>query len=873
MLILLFGNSSASSSAYVEVLTSIAEANTFLPSVVGNANLFASASIAEADTHLPFAIGNANSFPNASTATGITYDPSVAIHKFVPADASTATGSAYDPSVAIHKFVPADASTATGSTYDPSVATAGNTTGIAGASTVEADTRSASATAEGNTSASVSSSTAEADTRSASVATAGNTTGFPNASTVEADTRSASVATEGNTTGFPNASTVEADTRSASATAEGNTSASATASTVEADTHSASVATAGNTSASATSSTATGSTLAATSSTTSNLDVAASVATSTGSTYNPSLSLGTAILIAVSEASANTYSATSYTTWNVFTTPDHNTAEADNLSPTIYAGGNLSLNADSSTVEGTTESPNVFTNSSIVAALSTANVGTYNPSVSSSTNISPTGDLSTAEGNTNTVSTAAGTRVSPTSSTASGLTIAPTIETVANREISAPTSAATGITPSVLVSLIKPDRYTYFRWAPRWIEAHYNTTSTLRLMYFLSLAYPNDFMKQVLLDTVAPSFYASVIQDRNVYIAKYTHPENHIPVVQAVVGGITSTILPKADLGTILYEKVKPVYCFQDSVIYVKNLDVREVSLFTDDYGITDLTSTFAAEPPTEDSFIIAENFYGDQFIYSQLSQVYNSTTKKLSLPTAGPYKIYYISETRFSGLKDGSNYITVGGDVVPIKPLFLSNVWDEYAKLKNISRRDGESNTNLKAKCQFLSLSRTAEQRISSSLGQAQAFIWNPTVPLTLTGSGIVSVNCLALERDIYIKNEIPYKDGNNFVLSRRPEGDIQLFYNTTKVDPNSYTVSGSFIIPNSETLKGVVEESIRVDYRHRIYSTESETLQSYNETNQPVIGLMTKNVKINNASKKIKEWRWNQELGQLSGTAGFDF
>ncbi len=499
-----------------------------------------------------------------------------------------------------------------------------------------------------------------------------------------------------------------------------------------------------------------------------------------------------------------------------------------------------------------------------------------------------------------TIATASGTAFSPaaiqansnveisTTAAATGVTFTPLVAGAVNNTditiIIADASTATGITFELDVETTAgsgaTQRHIPMNWIPRWMEPHYDLQSYMRKWYFLSCYYPRHDMQRVLYDNIVPQFHGEVIADRLGYIAKYHYPKTYIPHVICHVGRIATTVTHKDTMGSFLFEKTVPVYTRDNDKLLFKNLAVRSVILSSSS-GVIDLSTTFLEEAIADDSIIVVKNYYGDLLYFDQSDQRYDPDTKTLYVSYDGSYTIYYLSELRVDNFRTGKHYITVDGERVDIKPHYFRNTWDEYAWLKSLKRKDTESNLKLKGRCQHVSLSKTAEQKISSSLGQTYAFMWDTasainvtSVSTGITGArlSIVGERLLDLPKYLYIQ-EFPYKVGTNYLLSHKPSGYIQVFLDTVKVESDNYTVSGSYIIPNSNSLKNAPVGSVRVHYKHTNITFDGVSLTAYDDYSDPAIGILTKNVRISNAVKKKLEWRWNQELGQLSGLADFDF
>lgn len=417
------------------------------------------------------------------------------------------------------------------------------------------------------------------------------------------------------------------------------------------------------------------------------------------------------------------------------------------------------------------------------------------------------------------------------------------------------------------------NRWIPIDWIPRWMDPNYDKDSTLRKLYFLGIVYWANEMERQLHDNLVPQFFGEIGGDRQAWIVQYHYPKNYIPHVVLVTNS-SSSLAFKDSVGSLLYEKKLPVYCRDDNYLYFKNLDSVCVSV-TSVTGI--LTYAALASSIVEDSQIIVENEWGDCFYFDQYDQRVNLASGTIDIGYEGTFRVWYKSLNSFNKLSNGQYYITIDDERYRISPYYFKNTWDEYAALKNITRRDTESNLHLKARCHYRSLSKRIEEKISASLGQCQIIMWNTQDTLSLSGSGNQSFNFLDFNGSFYVE-ETPIKDGANFLLSYVPSGYVQLFLNGRKLETDTYSVSGSRIVPSTlnTNLLNATEGALKVTYKHVIYDTSSRTtssLEAIDEIKKPVVGIISKKVRVSNTQKKIDIWRWNQELGKLTGLAGFDF
>lgn len=423
-----------------------------------------------------------------------------------------------------------------------------------------------------------------------------------------------------------------------------------------------------------------------------------------------------------------------------------------------------------------------------------------------------------------------------------------------------------------------PDnRYFPMNWVPRWCEAYYSSDSTLRKLYFLGVYYYQDLMKQLLVGTMLPQFYGEIGSDRYLFIGKYHYPDNYIPHVVLYKSTGSSVIASRDSMGSLLYELVTPVYYKSDNHIYFKNLDVSSVSVSAVS-GIIVLPSDLNVYPKETDSPFIIENLWGDLKYIDQTSQIYNSTTNTIYVGYDGGYTVYYRSTSALTKLLNSTTYISIDQEVISLELYHHTNIWDRFAQNVSIKRNNNETNLSLKTRAQHMTIAAKPRQRIAAALGLTVGIVWY-TSGTAVNTSGYNDWQFQNYNRSLYI-DEILTKDTSAFVFSYAPTGYVQLFLNDNLILEDSYTVSGSYLLCDSNLLRQASEGSLRAIYKHQrmkpISYPETSNLVATVTDAKLYRGILIKDeIIVENVTRKIKqeEWRWNKEQGLLSGLADFDF
>jgi hypothetical protein len=416
-------------------------------------------------------------------------------------------------------------------------------------------------------------------------------------------------------------------------------------------------------------------------------------------------------------------------------------------------------------------------------------------------------------------------------------------------------------------------------WVPRWFEAYYNTDSVLRKLYFLGIYYYPGIMKQVVKTNFSAKFYGEVGQDRYTFIAQYHYPNTYIPNITLHLSGsaASSIVAPRESLGSMLYEWTTPVYFKADDILHFKNLDVRSVAV-TATSGIINLTTAFSQYALDVDSPIIVKNYWGDCLYFDQSNINLSLASGTIFVPYEGSYTVYYRSSTINNSLVAGTSYIKIDGETIPIKLQYLENAWDNLGQSMLLKRNKHESNTAYKVRIQHYSVANYPNQKIAAALGKTVGITWY-TSGGTFSTSGyndwVFQDYYRALQLTEYLT-----KVGSSFMFTFIPSGTVHLLLKGNKVDESSYTVSGSYLVCNSDLLRSASEGELTASYTSRRMPTrnypETANLEAAIPDGRLYRGILVKDeILVKNVAKKIKEkeWKWNANLGLLNGLADFDF
>lgn len=422
-------------------------------------------------------------------------------------------------------------------------------------------------------------------------------------------------------------------------------------------------------------------------------------------------------------------------------------------------------------------------------------------------------------------------------------------------------------------------RDSFVHWIPRWMDAYYNEESFLR-KFFIVLVERTSEVPHFAIYHTKPSFHGILGVPRLAFILEFNQLLSYQPgitISSSDPNAVTGEVRQVKTLGDFLYERKEPIAYRDEENLLLRNFCTVE---FTEKVstGTIDLSSEFSSHPILEDSVIVLTNEYGDVSFIDQTSPEFRTT---YVVAPEGVFSVRYTSKTLKDNVND-SIYVTVGSERVKARPYDLHNVWDEYGFLYGISRKPDETNRALKARCQHLSIvSDEWNQGVSAALHQSQVAYWNSTDGnLTLSGSGFYDVTVWGFDEFEYVSEEPTKTETNTYLLSRVPAGDyVQLFYKGTSVDPKDYSVSGSIITITDQKIIDELENSgtLQANYKINNYTVNKtgDFVSSLEPTSLPpqlltVVG--TRNVLAKNATKSIKEWRWNLYTDARNSTAEFE-
>lgn len=477
--------------------------------------------------------------------------------------------------------------------------------------------------------------------------------------------------------------------------------------------------------------------------------------------------------------------------------------------------------------------------------------------------------------------------INASTATASAISYLADISLEQDVEFSSSTATATAITylgtiqltTSISEGAVENQRYLPMEWAPRWMNCYYDDSSLLKKLYFLGIVSPNDKLRSLTAGRIVPGFNNYLSEPRIGFYAQYIFPADHIPDIVSFYSAVSSgSLVEKYSVGDLLYELTAPVY-YKDSqgTLIFRNLDVVSVSATTAS-GYIDLTSYLTAHPLLPDSGIIIENAFGDQMLFEPDDSRFQNN--HLNVTLTGTYTVRWHSQTLYDGFISGENYVTIEGEKIRLYPYNFSNTWDEYSKYVGIHRRSYEDNRSLKGRCQHLSLSVTEVQGISSALGNSGVIVWNTQLDSTLAlPNNPTSITFLNQPTAEYIKEDNPLKDGDNIRLLFVPTELISIFVGSQYVQPSSYLVSGSLIMPLDHVLQNTKAEYITAHYKTEHITntlTASGTLVDItreNDGRELLRVLYSTGVLTQRNSRKVSTWKWDRDQGLITGLAQFDF
>ena len=361
-------------------------------------------------------------------------------------------------------------------------------------------------------------------------------------------------------------------------------------------------------------------------------------------------------------------------------------------------------------------------------------------------------------------------------------------------------------------------RYTYINWIPRWMSATSVVTSTLREFYFDTIISPKEDLKFEL-ERVKPQFFGTASTPRRAYAAKYLSTLNYTPTITLNLPGSSFEIEYRESLACLLDEKTNFCYALDPSTssIYFRNLAIVS-NVARSSSGVLDFSYLFSINPPIADSLIVLVNYYKDVFYIQPEDPRWNGN--QLNLGWEAGFYVYYESQRIYDQILNGLASVTIGNQTVPILPYFFADQWDVYSNLNDYKRKYWETNSSVRNKNQQLSFLSKADQRIASMLGRGSSVIWDTTKSYVFPLTGSVSYSVPQLSRIEYV-TESPVRVGSNLLLSRTPDNYVQLIYKGVPIDPLSFVVSGSWIIPGSIELYQANTQYLQAQYIITSYTT----------------------------------------------------
>lgn len=395
-------------------------------------------------------------------------------------------------------------------------------------------------------------------------------------------------------------------------------------------------------------------------------------------------------------------------------------------------------------------------------------------------------------------------------------------------------------------------------WAPRWMASNYGS-STANKIYYLGVIYYRLLMQKHLDNTTIPHFYSELKEPRSLYSVTYDKKG----LCYSVRAGSSFAITKKDTKGSLLYEHVDPVYFLDGSKYYFKNIDIASTAV-TALSGFIPVSGILSDLDP--DSPFILKDSNNDIFVIDQHSDEYLPASGLLRVVANDEYTLYYSSLDRISKFKSGEYYVTIDSQplVVTLEP--LHNSLDEWSLIHGFERKPFETNASLKQKNQHLAIAKSTSERISVMLKASSGFWWGTASALSI---GTNEARCLDFPYYQYIEEQPVKYSASTFILAAEPTVDIQVLVDGKT--NTEYSVSGSVL---TFTSRDPQPEAVKIKYKHtRVEETTSLTV--VDDTNLPVIGILCNRVIVSQNSKAIKdmEWKWNKEMGVLTGNAEFDF
>lgn len=420
-------------------------------------------------------------------------------------------------------------------------------------------------------------------------------------------------------------------------------------------------------------------------------------------------------------------------------------------------------------------------------------------------------------------------------------------------------------------------RYLPMGWAPRWLNGYTTQSDALRKLLFSSCTYHLDRARYYAHNYTRSAFFGSEGESRTGYVAQHHFAKDYVPAV-VIVGSmpqlITTTVYEADSLGTLLHEELHPVF-WRDGAgaMLLKNLDMVHYQI-TSASGVLDLTSALASHPRQTDSPVIVANAWDDRQILDPVDSRWLSTTT-LQVLQDDTYDVYWQSSRLCTALLSASSYITIGGETVYVKPYVFYNSWDAGLKKLGLLRLDRESNREFKTRFQHYVLAKYPDSLLSSALGEARAFVWNPQDTWSLSGSGSLRIEPLNVPQYEYRSEEL-LRSGAAWLFTQTPSGLVHVFHNFTFVEADEYTVSGNVLAPLTQRLQQAQQGQVRAVYRVMNYTLT--TSGSYVQRIGPAFHspglhyvLVSRNVQLVRQPKRVRQWRWGNRPDDLLGTSQF--
>lgn len=407
-------------------------------------------------------------------------------------------------------------------------------------------------------------------------------------------------------------------------------------------------------------------------------------------------------------------------------------------------------------------------------------------------------------------------------------------------------------------------------------QAFSNNYNKLRRWYHLTVIEPLEH-QQRFSGPLVPQFHIGVSAPRAAFQGRYDLGPGVIPKVQLEIVVPTQSVVTvrrAATMASLLYEPKDPVWFYDGNRFLLKNLEMvtYEVEAAS---GYLDLVDAVSGDPMVKDSLIVVANSYGDPQYVDQDDPRWKDNKLRVSNP--GVYYVSYLSQGLRDQLKGQTANIIINGEKIRVSPYDLDNVFDEYGRLFGIKRLPEEDNDRLRRRCQYLSLARTFQQRVSAALGACIPLYWRTAGSLSFEGSGVVSVVFPGIAQEIQVFRENPVRDGSLLRLTYPMKGDPTVVYEGRIVDPATYTVSGGNILPAGAPLDTADAHQVEVSYQVQIYSLPKvggEVVSVVPESldSRLVMGLATTKIEVIQSIKRNIDWRWNKEHGPLNGLATFE-